>query len=69
MPIRGSEYAFLTQSVSNRHALLTCLASAWCSSFGLGEDPIISKNKEMINNPAITAPIIIYDPDLFLLFV
>jgi hypothetical protein len=32
----------------------------------LGEDPIISKNNEMINNPAMAAPIIIYDPDLFL---
>jgi len=52
--------------VSDLHALLTRLDSGWRSSLGLGEDPIISKNNEMINNPAMAAPIIIYDPDLFL---
>ena len=59
---------FDTTSVSKLHALFTCPASAWWSSAGLGEDPIISKNKEMINNPAMTAPIIICDPDFLLLF-
>jgi hypothetical protein len=36
------------------------------SSLGLGDDEIISKNKETINNPAIAAPIIIGDPISFL---
>jgi hypothetical protein len=31
---------------------------------GFGEDEIISKNKETINNPAITAPINITTPSL-----
>lgn len=32
------------------------------SSLGFGDDEIISKNKETINNPAMAAPIIICDP-------
>jgi hypothetical protein len=32
------------------------------SSLGFGDEEIISKNKETINNPAIAAPIIIGDP-------
>jgi len=52
--------------VSKLHALLTCLGSGWRSSVVLGEDPIISKNNEMINNPAMAAPIIMYAPDLLL---
>jgi len=38
----------------------------WRSSLGLGDEEIISKNKETINNPAIAAPIIIGDPISFL---
>jgi len=56
---------FDTSCVEN-YAFLTCLASGCGSSFRLGEEEIISKNKEMINNPAIAAPIIIYDPVSFL---
>jgi len=36
--------------------------SVWRSAVGLGDDETISKNNETINNPAITAPIIICDP-------
>jgi hypothetical protein len=32
------------------------------SSLGFGDEEIISKNKETINNPAIAAPISIGDP-------
>jgi hypothetical protein len=34
------------------------------SPLALGEEETISKNKETINKPAITAPIIISDPNL-----
>ncbi len=44
------------------------MASGFCSSLDLGDDAIISKNKEMINNPAMMAPIIICDPRLPCLF-
>jgi hypothetical protein len=38
-------------------------ASGRASSPGLGDEDTISKNKETINNPAMTAPINIYDPN------
>jgi len=40
----------------------TGAASEPCSLLGFGEEETISKNKETINNPAIAAPISIYDP-------
>jgi len=39
-----------------------------CSSLAFGDEEIISKNKETINNPAIAAPIIIGDPILSCLY-
>lgn len=39
--------------------------SLCCSSVRLGDEDTISKNNEMINNPAITAPIIICNPFLY----
>jgi hypothetical protein len=47
-------------------SLIHALGIRWRSSLGLGDDEIISKNKETINNPAIAAPIIIGDPISFL---